>query len=167
MAVGPEAQAPIFGQAVAPDTRAREYDVAVCGPDLNGLDHLDKVHAISLGKQAPLVKKRQNSGPEAVFHDFCRLRLNGPIQHGKGIFISIDDFLEMASVGSSSDVNIVVQMDRRADYDNTYGDWTGTRRFLIQKNDTPATTPLVDLEEVNMGHPDTLRDFVLWAVQFV
>lgn len=77
----------------------------------------------------------------------------------------IDDFLEMASVGSSSDVNIVVQMDRRADYDNTYGDWTGTRRFLIQKNDTPATTPLVDLEEANMGHPDTLRDFVLWAVQ--
>jgi len=77
----------------------------------------------------------------------------------------IDDFLEMADVGSSPDVNIVVQMDRTAGYDNTYGDWAGTRRFLIQKNDTPATTPLVDLEEANMGHPDTLQDFVLWAVQ--
>ena len=76
-----------------------------------------------------------------------------------------DDFLEMAGVGSSPDVNIVVQLDRTAGHDNTYGDWTGTRRFLIQKNDTPATTPLEDLEEANMGHPDTLRDFVLWAVQ--
>lgn len=77
----------------------------------------------------------------------------------------IDDFLEMATVGSSSDVNIVVQMDRTAGEDNTFGDWTSTRRFLINKDDTPDMTPLSDLGEQNMGHPDTLRDFVLWAIQ--
>jgi len=77
----------------------------------------------------------------------------------------IDDFLEMADVGTSPDVNIVVQMDRTANYDDTFGDWTGTRRFLINKGDTPDTTPVSDLGEQNMGHPDTLQDFVTWAVQ--
>ena len=48
----------------------------------------------SLGKQAPLVEKRQNNCPEAVFHDFCRLRLNGPVRHGKRVFIRIDHFVE-------------------------------------------------------------------------
>lgn len=77
----------------------------------------------------------------------------------------IDDFLEMATVGSSSDVNIVVQMDRTVGYDNSYGNWTGTRRFLINKDDTPSKTPLSDLGEQNMGDPNTLRDFVVWAIQ--
>jgi len=77
----------------------------------------------------------------------------------------IDDFLEMATVGSSSDVNIVVQMDRTTGHDNTFGDWTGTRRFLINEDDTPDMAPLSDLGEQNMGHPDTLRDFVVWAVE--
>lgn len=76
----------------------------------------------------------------------------------------IDDFLEMASVGSSTAVNIVVQMDRIDGYDTSYGDWTGTRRFLIQANDTPGGTPLQDLGEENMGDPNTLQDFVEWTV---
>ena len=77
----------------------------------------------------------------------------------------IDDFLEMATVGSSSDINIVVQMDRHGGHDNTYGDWTGTRRFLINSGDAPNAPPLADLGEQNMGDPDTLQGFVEWAVQ--
>lgn len=77
----------------------------------------------------------------------------------------IDDFLEMASVGSSKDVNIIVQMDRTGGYDNTYGNWTGTRRFIVNNGDTPSKTPLADLGEQNMGDPNTLQDFVTWAVQ--
>jgi len=76
----------------------------------------------------------------------------------------IGDFMEMSSVGSSEDVNIIVQMDRRDGYDTSYGNWTGTRRFLIQKNDTPAVTPLDDLGEKNMGDPGVLQDFVEWGV---
>ena len=77
----------------------------------------------------------------------------------------IDDFLEMATVGSSSDINIVVQMDRHGGYDNTYGNWTGTRRFLINSGDAPNGTPLADLGEQNMGDPATLQSFVEWGVQ--
>ena len=80
----------------------------------------------------------------------------------------IDDFLEMASIGSSDEVKIVVQMDRHPDsafpYTNSYGDWTGTMRFLIQKGDTPSVTPVQDLGEQNMGDPAVLRAFVEWAV---
>jgi len=36
----------------------------------------------------------------------------------------IADFLEMARVGSTSLVNIVVQFDRAVGYNNSYGDWT-------------------------------------------
>lgn len=76
----------------------------------------------------------------------------------------IDDFLEMASVGSTAGVNIVVQMDRISGYDASYGNWTGARRFLIQKNDTPSVTPLQDLGEQNMGNPNVLQDFVEWTI---
>jgi len=47
---------------------------------------------------------------------------------------------------------------------NAYGNWTGTRRFLIKKNDEPDVTPLQDLGEKNMGDPEVLRDFVEWGV---
>lgn len=77
----------------------------------------------------------------------------------------IDDFLEMAAVGSTKQVNIVVQMDRRAGYDNSYGNWTDTRRFFVNKNDIPSMTPVMDLGEQNMGDPNTLEDFVVWTVQ--
>jgi hypothetical protein len=77
----------------------------------------------------------------------------------------IDDFLEMATVGSSHNINIIVQMDRTGGYDNSYGDWTGTRRFIINRGDTPDKVPLADLDEQNMGDPNTLESFVTWAVQ--
>ena len=63
----------------------------------------------------------------------------------------IADFAEMASVGSSPDLNIVVQMDRIPGYTSAYGDWTDTRRFLVLKNDTPSLTPVQNLGEQNMG----------------
>lgn len=76
----------------------------------------------------------------------------------------IDDFLEMASVGSSAAVNIVVQMDRVAGYTSSYGNWTDTRRFLIQNGDDPSGTPVQNLGEQNMGDPAVLQAFVEWAV---
>lgn len=76
----------------------------------------------------------------------------------------IDDFKEMASVGSSAALNIVVQMDRTPGYSSDYGNWTDTRRFFIHKNDTPSSTPIQNLGEQNMGDPNVLRDFVEWAI---
>jgi len=76
----------------------------------------------------------------------------------------LDDFLEMASVGSTAGVNIIVQMDRVASYSSAYGNWTGTRRFRIQSGDTPSMVPVQDLGEENMGDPAVLRDFVEWSI---
>jgi hypothetical protein len=75
----------------------------------------------------------------------------------------IEDFLEMADVGSQAGVNIVVQMDRVPGFDESYDNWTGTRRFLIKSGDIPSISPIQDLGEANMGDPDILQKFVEWS----
>jgi len=78
----------------------------------------------------------------------------------------IDDFLEMASVGSTSDVKILVQMDRIERYDSTYDDWTGCKRYLVTQGMTPTIANAIqDLGEANMGDPNTLANFLIWAIQ--
>lgn len=78
---------------------------------------------------------------------------------------AINDFLEMATVGSNVNVKILALFDRTASYDTTYGDWTETRRGIINLSDTPNSTWGTSLGELNMGHPQTLIDFVLWGMQ--
>lgn len=79
-------------------------------------------------------------------------------------YAGLTDFREMAEVGSTDDVNIIVQMDRIGGFSNSFGNWTDTRRFLIQQGDDPATAPLQNLGEINMGDPAELEDFVQWSV---
>jgi hypothetical protein len=79
----------------------------------------------------------------------------------------IDDINEMEQVGSSADLNILVQFDRSPWYDTTNGDWTGTRRYrIVHDTDTSTinSTLLADLGEVNMGNPDALVAFAQWAI---
>jgi len=90
----------------------------------------------------------------------------------------IDDINEMEMVGSSSDVNIVVQVDRipysvlaannegYAD-DISNGNWINTRRYYITQDFDPfqiSSQLKSDLGELNMGDPQTLIDFTNWAV---
>jgi len=80
---------------------------------------------------------------------------------------AIMDFLEMEYGGGSSDkVNIVVQMDRSEGFFTGEGDWSGARRFLVKGGDGERiSSPVVEeLGQVDMGSPDTLHDFVSWAV---
>lgn len=80
----------------------------------------------------------------------------------------IDDMNEMEKVGSTDEVNIVVQMDRIAGYDTSNGDWMGTRRYLMEKDndDIQINSPMLqDLGETNMGDPEVLIDFVDWSVR--
>ena len=78
---------------------------------------------------------------------------------------SLEVFSKMASVGSSSKVNIVVQMDRSPDPDIGPGNWTDCYRFKVTKDMTPAPENATEhLGEVNMGSPDTLKDFVNWTI---
>ena len=89
----------------------------------------------------------------------------------------ITDINEMEMIGSTSDVNIIVQVDRipysvldsnhegYAD-DTSNGNWTTTRRYYINQDFDPIqiNSQLVsDLGEMNMGDPQTLTDFASWA----
>ncbi len=81
----------------------------------------------------------------------------------------IVDLNEMEIVGSTDDVNIVVQMDRCAveGYDESNGDWTGAKRFYVTKDpdmDIINSDEIEDLGEVNMGHPQTLVNFTTWVI---
>lgn len=83
----------------------------------------------------------------------------------------IQDINEMERVGSTSKVNVVVEMGRiKGEYDNSNGDWGGVRRYFI-KNDLltdplgkKITSPVVeDLGSVNMGDYREVIKFVKWA----
>lgn len=79
----------------------------------------------------------------------------------------INDINEMEMVGSTADVNIVVQADRIPGYDISNSDWTTTRRYYITQDSDPFlinSQLKSDLGELNMGDPQTLVDFANWAV---
>ena len=62
--------------------------------------------------------------------------------------VGIDNFLHMAQVGSTNDVNIVVQFDRSSSYDTSYGDWSTTKRFHVEKDMTPdAATDAIPIAQ--------------------
>src|SRR5215204_1740170 len=78
------------------------------------------------------------------------------------------DLNEMEVVGSNAQMNIVVQIDRYESGFDGDGDWTDTRRYLIQQDNdlNHITSPVVEsVGEVDMGDPQTLIDFVTWAVE--
>lgn len=80
---------------------------------------------------------------------------------------ALADVNEMEEVGSDNAVNIVVQVDRSKGYTSADGDWTGARRYLVEQDDAKKTigSPVVeDLGEVDSGLPETVTDFVQWAV---
>ncbi|MBU4509948.1 hypothetical protein KJ830_02760, partial [bacterium] len=79
----------------------------------------------------------------------------------------INDINEMEMIGSTTEVNIVVQADRIPDYDTSNSNWTTTRRYYITQDNDPyiINSQLIsDLGELNMGNPQTLIDFASWAV---
>jgi len=80
---------------------------------------------------------------------------------------AILNFNQMEAVGSSADLNIVVQFDRSPLYDETNGNWSGTHRYLVTTDTDPdlMNSELIeDIGEVDMGNADRLRDFVAWGV---
>jgi Clostripain family/Bacterial pre-peptidase C-terminal domain len=76
----------------------------------------------------------------------------------------IDDFLEMASIGSTSDINVVVQFDRASGYDTRFDDWTDTRRGLVRFGDSPTQFWGTGLGEVAMDRQNSLNSFVNWGM---
>lgn len=82
------------------------------------------------------------------------------------------NFNQMEAVGSTGHVKIVVQVDRSPGFNTSNDNWTGTRRYLVTKDTidpSVSTTGIInstlleDLGELDMGNPDTLRDFIDWG----
>ncbi|MCW3493329.1 clostripain-related cysteine peptidase [Microbacterium sp. SSM24] len=78
---------------------------------------------------------------------------------------ALDDLTEMASVGSSDDLNVVAMVDRSPDYSSdgvlNLDDWEDTKLFEVQQDEF---VELADLGELNTGDPATLASFVETAV---
>ncbi len=74
---------------------------------------------------------------------------------------AIEDLLEMASVGSSDEVNIVALVDRHPEYSDdgvlNLADWEDTRLLSIGSGEI---TELAAPGELNLGHPETLASFI-------
>lgn len=78
----------------------------------------------------------------------------------------VDDLNEMEQIGSTDDVAIVVQMDRIPRYSSADGDWTDARRYLVGKDEETdtITSPILErMGEIDMGDPQTLREFIAWG----
>jgi hypothetical protein len=80
---------------------------------------------------------------------------------------AILDFEEMESVGSTNDVNIIVQFDRIPGYSQADGDWTGTRRYRILHDENVGfrSQLLQNMGEINMADPRELSAFISWGME--
>lgn len=97
---------------------------------------------------------------------------------------ALHDFEEMAEVGSTDKVNIVVLFDRIGTYTvnsldkagDIYENWGETLRFHITKGMKPTRANAIKdatcqvspgrpevCPELNMGDPNVLRDFIAWG----
>ncbi len=83
---------------------------------------------------------------------------------------AIADINEMEMVGSTAEVNVVVQVDRIPGFDSSNGDWNDTRRYYIDKDSNTSVISstrldtLPELGEQNMGAESTLVNFVEWGI---
>lgn len=76
---------------------------------------------------------------------------------------ALTDINEMEAVGSTREIDVLVQIDHAADYDTGNDKWRSTRRYHITKGKRKTkieSTLLQDLGETNSGDPKVICDFV-------
>lgn len=78
---------------------------------------------------------------------------------------ALDDLTEMATVGSSDDLNIVAMVDRSPDYSDdgvlNLDDWEDTKLLEVRQDEF---IEVADLGELNTGSSDTLATFIETAM---
>jgi hypothetical protein len=78
------------------------------------------------------------------------------------------DVNEMELVGSTPQMNVVVQIDRAEGAFHGDGDWTDTRRLYVTQDDDLdfIASPVIEsIGEADMGDPRTLVDFITWSIR--
>ena len=118
----------VLGMVIIGASGIRAQDAAIVTP----LDLAAQFHAqTSRGPAAkPAVKVPRQGSSHAKWTVMVYVAANNNLEPN-----SIINLMEMAAVGSTPDVNIVVQITRPPDYQGFYGEWGGTRRFLVTKSD--------------------------------
>ncbi|WP_315703048.1 MULTISPECIES: clostripain-related cysteine peptidase [unclassified Bradyrhizobium] len=78
---------------------------------------------------------------------------------------AFSNFAQMASIGSTPEVKLVVEMGRPTHhYSDKFGAWSKTLRFVVEKKMDPVeASAKQDLGATNMGDAKTLVDFVSWG----
>ncbi|MBI4655178.1 MAG: hypothetical protein HY746_00370 [Elusimicrobia bacterium] len=80
----------------------------------------------------------------------------------------LKDVNEMEMIGSTDKINVVAELGRIKGYDSSDGDWTGSKRYLIQKdnNASKVTSPvLMEIAKSDMGDWKYLVGFTKWAME--
>lgn len=81
-------------------------------------------------------------------------------------YYGLKDLNEMEPVGSGNSVNIVAELGRIAGHDVSDGDWRGSRRYLVHRDDDSGkinSTVLREFWEPDMGDWRHLAEFGRWA----
>jgi len=85
---------------------------------------------------------------------------------------ALDNFHSMAQVGSSDQVNFVIELGRPSKRHHTGadGNWSGVYRFYLKKGMQPvpsqAAANVASLgESIDMGRPQALANFVDWSMR--
>ena len=76
--------------------------------------------------------------------------------------------MELESVGSSNEMNLVAQLDRGDRPSSLSGGWDGCKRFYLTKDNDLSninSPALADLGQVNMSDPKVLSDFIQWGMK--
>ena len=80
----------------------------------------------------------------------------------------VADVAELETVGSTKDMNVLVQLDRGKRPSSMSDGWAGARRFYLNQDadksriDSPV---LDDMGQINMADPKVLADFITWGVK--
>lgn len=79
---------------------------------------------------------------------------------------AIQNILDMKKNGSSSNLNIIVLLDRSPGYDKSFGDWADTRGFRLSKYNTLEEDLIYSYGELDMTSCDTLGNFLSFCDHF-
>ncbi|MCL5036772.1 MAG: clostripain-related cysteine peptidase [Chloroflexi bacterium] len=124
------------------------------------------------GEQTPLPKKKWT----VLFYMDGNNNLQG---------LATATFRQLERVGSNENMNVVAELSRpKKEYDILSADWSGTKRYYVEKNPKPLdpnqemlhwmippftqniySRPVQDLGDVDMGSHKTLDDFLKWGIK--
>lgn len=79
----------------------------------------------------------------------------------------LQDAIDLESVGSDANTNVLLQLDRGESPSSASGAWTGCRRFYLEQDNDGEninSPVLQDMGQLDMASSEKLSDFIQWGV---